>query len=93
MEQQLKAAACVQPSLRRPLPGKPVAHNYGLLGLYFGLLWGIVAHYFGLLGLYYGLLWGIVAYYFGLLGLYYGLLWGIVAYYFGLLGVPGILLT
>ena len=25
------------------LPGKPVAYNYGLLWIYYGLLWGIVA--------------------------------------------------
>ena len=27
-----------------------MAYNYGLLSVYYGLLWGIVAHYFGLLG-------------------------------------------
>ena len=32
------------------LPGKPVAHNLGLLCLNDGLLWGIVAQYFWLLG-------------------------------------------
>ena len=32
------------------LPGKPVACNYGLLWLIYGLRWGIVACYFGLLG-------------------------------------------
>ena len=31
------------------LPGKPVACNYGLLSVDYGLLWGIVACYFGLL--------------------------------------------
>ena len=31
-------------------PGKPVAYNYGLLWLLYGLLWGIVAYYYGLLG-------------------------------------------
>ena len=32
------------------LPGKPVAYNYGLLWLIYGLLWGIVANCFWLLG-------------------------------------------
>ena len=32
------------------MPGKPVAYNYGLLWLIYGLLWGILAHYFRLLG-------------------------------------------
>ena len=32
------------------LPGKPVACNFGLLWLIYGLLWGIVACCFGLLG-------------------------------------------
>ena len=31
-------------------PGKPVAHDWGLLCLNSGLLWGIVAGYFRLLG-------------------------------------------
>ena len=31
-------------------PGKPEAHNYGLLWLYYGLVRGIVACHFGLLG-------------------------------------------
>ena len=30
------------------VPAKPVALNYGLRTLDFGLLWGIVAFYFGL---------------------------------------------
>ena len=32
------------------LPGKPVAYNYGLLSINYGLLYGIVACYFKLLG-------------------------------------------
>ena len=32
------------------IPGKPVAHNSGLLWIYYGLLWCIVAYYFRLLG-------------------------------------------
>ena len=32
------------------IPGKPVAYNYGLFSVNYGLLWGIVAYYFGLLG-------------------------------------------
>ena len=32
------------------LPGKPVAWNFGLLWIYYGLLYGIVACSFGLLG-------------------------------------------
>ena len=32
------------------VPGKPVAHSYGLLSVNYGLLYGIVACYFGLLG-------------------------------------------
>ena len=32
------------------VPGRPVDHNHGLLGIYYGLLWRIVAYYFGLLG-------------------------------------------
>ena len=38
-------------TLQEPnLPGKPVAYNYGLLSINYGLLWGIVASFFGLLG-------------------------------------------
>ena len=32
------------------VPGKPVACNYGLLSMNYGLPSGIVAYYFGLLG-------------------------------------------
>ena len=32
------------------MPGQPVAYNYGLLWLIYGLLYGIVACYFRLLG-------------------------------------------
>ena len=32
------------------VPGKPVAHKYGLLSINYWLLWGIVADYFRLLG-------------------------------------------
>ena len=32
------------------VPGKPVAYNYGLLWLIYGLLWGVVACCFRLLG-------------------------------------------
>ena len=32
------------------LPGKPVAYNYGLLSVNYGLLWSIVTCYLGLLG-------------------------------------------
>ena len=31
------------------IPGKPVAYNYGLLSVDYGLLWGIVAYHFELL--------------------------------------------
>ena len=34
----------------RSLPAKPVAHEYGLLSIIIGLLYGIVAYSFGLLG-------------------------------------------
>ena len=33
-----------------PLPGKPVAYNYGLLAVSYGLLLGIVVYCFRLLG-------------------------------------------
>ena len=32
------------------LPGEPVAYNYGLLSMAYGLRWGIVAHCFRLPG-------------------------------------------
>ena len=38
------------PTPPKGLPGKPVAYNFGLLWIYYGLLWDIVAYYFGLLG-------------------------------------------
>ena len=34
----------------KKLPGKPVAHNHGLLSMDYGLLWAIVVHDFELLG-------------------------------------------
>ena len=37
-------------SYTKALPGKPVAYNYGLLSVNYGLLRGIVAHYFGVPG-------------------------------------------
>ena len=33
----------------RKLPGKPVAYNYELLSVNYGLLWGIVACFLGYL--------------------------------------------
>ena len=45
-------APCMSPGLCfwQLVPGKPVAHNYKLRSMDYGLLWGIVAHDFGLLG-------------------------------------------
>ena len=39
---------CPEPGLPN-VPGKPVAHDYGLLWLYYELLWGVVAYYLGYL--------------------------------------------
>ena len=39
-----------RPPLALLIPGKPVAHIYGLLSVKYGLLWSIVASFFGLLG-------------------------------------------
>ena len=46
----MEDSQCEAQLCREYQPGKPVACNYGLLSVNYGLLWSIVAYFLGLLG-------------------------------------------